>query len=556
MIKQFPGQKIPDTLIIGKCGTTRRTAFIKTPSFRENILAFLLIIVFIVTAYGNGMHAEWHLDDFDNIVNNSNVHLKSLTWPEIDKALHGMEKSGGHISRPLSYLSFAMNYYWNGLNVFGYHVINTAIHCLASIFLFLLIRNILVLPIFKGRYERWASGIAFAAAILWSTSPVQVTAITYIVQRMASLAGLFYVMTLYFYLKTRTAQNPWSKGAFAIAAGLSALSAFGTKENTFMLPVVVVLLDLLLLGKFPKRRIRQVLLAAGMAIIAISIAVFSFVDLSAIAGSYGIRPFSMEERLLTEPRIIFLYVSLLLFPVSSRLMLYHDIVWSSSLVDPITTIISIGAIGFLIVLAIWFSRTRPLIAFCILFFLFNHVIEGSFISLELIFEHRNYIPSMFFYLPPVLIAAACLESRDLPKICISFVIAGFVFIVAFQMYGTHARNALFDSRITLLTDNVTKTPRLSVVYHNLGVEYYNKQMYTEAYREYRKALQENRYMNLQQKGLTYYNLGIYYQYVAKDMAQARIQYAEAQRYTTEMDAAIRQLPVENEVDSAGKTNQK
>jgi hypothetical protein len=556
MIKTFRKQKISDTLIIGKYNTARRTVFMKSPSIRDNILAFFIIIALIVITYSNGMHAEWHLDDFDNIVNNSNVHLQSLTWPEIEKALHGMEKSGGHISRPLSYLSFAMNYYWDGLHVFGYHVINTAIHCLASIFLFLLIRNILMLPIFKGRYEKWALGIAFAATILWSTSPVQVTAITYIVQRMASLAGLFYVMTLYFYLKTRTAQNPWSKGAFAFVAGLSALSAFGTKENTLMLPVVIALLELLLLGEFPKKHIRQILLAAGMTLIAISIGVFFFVDLSTITGNYGIRPFSMEERLLTEPRILFLYVSLLLFPVPSRLMLYHDIAWSTSLFDPITTIVAITAIVFLIVLSISISRTSPLIAFCILFFILNHVIEGSFISLELIFEHRNYIPSMFFYLPLVLIAADCLESRKIPKICKFFVIAGFIFAVAFQMYGTHMRNAIFDNRITLLTDNMAKTPRLSVVYHNLGVEYYNKQKYEEAYREYRKALQEGRYMNIQQKGLTYYNLGIYYQYVAKDMAQARIQYAEAQRYTTEMDAAIKQLPAENEGGSDGKANRK
>jgi len=466
--------------------------------------------------------------------------------------MYGMEKSGGHISRPVSYLSFALNYYVNGLNVFGYHVVNIAIHGLVSIVLFLLIRNILLLPVFKARYAKQSSAIALAAVVLWATSPIQVTAVTYIVQRMASLAGLFYILTLYLYLKARTSPQKGQRIIWAVAGIMSALCAFGSKENTLMLPVILLLFDLLLLREFPLKRARTILILAGLSALAVLTVAFCFLDFSTIAGDYDIRPFTMEERLLTEPRVLFFYASLLLFPVPSRLMLYHDIVWSTSILNPPATVIAVIAVVMLVLLCIVLSRKQPLTAFCILFFLLNHVIEGSFISLELIFEHRNYIPSMFFFLPLVLIATAILDGKKVHVALKTLLVGLFVIAVAFQMYGTVSRNATLATRIGLLTDNSAKAPRLSVIHHNLGVEYYNRRMYREAYDAYTKALRENRYMNIQQKGLTYYNLGLYFQYVAKDEKQAQVYYEEAKRYTTEMDDAITKQRLKNGDGPRGK----
>jgi len=545
MFKRLPAQKELAAIIASKHAVDLQLNFKSTPLLWKNVLASLFMIILLLIIYNNGMHAEWHLDDFDNIVNNANVHMKSLSRPEILKSLHGMEKSKAEISRPLAYLSFALNYYINGLHTFGYHVVNLAIHCLASIFLFLFIRNTLMLPVFNGNHEKQAFGIALATTILWSTSPIQVTAVTYIVQRMASMAGLFYIMTLYLYLKARTAHNPRLAGIFFVISGFSALCAFGTKENALMLPIIILIFDLLFLQRVSRKGIENIFLGLGLTLMVISMAALYFLDFSAIAGNYSIRPFTMMQRLLTEPRVIFLYISLLLFPTPSRLMLYHDITWSTSLFNPLTTIVSIIAIGFLVVLAVFLSRTKPLPVFCILFFLINHLIEGSFISLELIFEHRNYIPSMFFFLPPVMLAAYILENRTCHPSLKLFLMAGFIFAVAFQMHVTHTRNTLFQTRIDLLKDNATKTPRLSVVYHNLGVEYYNKHMYQQAYEEYLQALRVDRYMNIQQKGLTYYNLGLYFQYVAKDMKQAEVQYNEAKRYTTEMNDAIKLQPLQS-----------
>ena len=101
-------------------------------------------------------------------------------------------------------LLLPLNYYFDGLNVFWYHVVNFFIHYVTSVFLFLFIYNTLKLPILEGRYERNAYSIALLSTLFWAINPVEVMAVTYIVQRMASMTAMFYIMAMYFYLKGRT----------------------------------------------------------------------------------------------------------------------------------------------------------------------------------------------------------------------------------------------------------------------------------------------------------------------------------------------------------------
>ena len=91
--------------------------------------------------------------------------------------------------------------------MFGYHLVNFIIHFTATVFLYLFIKNSLMLPIFDNRYHDRAHLAAFLSAIIWAIHPIHVTAVTYIVQRMASMAGMFTIMSMYGYLKARTAET-------------------------------------------------------------------------------------------------------------------------------------------------------------------------------------------------------------------------------------------------------------------------------------------------------------------------------------------------------------
>jgi hypothetical protein len=175
------------------------------PRSRIYTFSFLTLLIVILITYGNSFHCEWHYDDFINIVDNPNVHLRDLTWQNVQKAFYGLSRPRPQIERPLSYLSFALNYYIGGVNVFGYHVVNVVIHYITSVFLFLFIFSTLKLPLLAKQYRSSAYAIALLAVFFWTLHPIQVTAVTYIVQRMASMAAMFYIMAMYFYLKGRTA---------------------------------------------------------------------------------------------------------------------------------------------------------------------------------------------------------------------------------------------------------------------------------------------------------------------------------------------------------------
>lgn len=490
------------------------------PEASKYTFTFIALFVFLLVIYSNSFQGQFVFDDTPNIIENNNVHLKSLDWPDIQKTFYGIE--GRKISRPFSYFSLALNYHFGGINVFGYHLVNFIIHYLAAVFLFLFIFNTLKLPALRERYGQAAYGIALLATVFWATSPLQVTAVTYIVQRMASMAGLFYILSMFFYLKGRTADKTWRIILYWVLCTASALMSFGSKENAVLLPISIWLYDLLLIqGVTRENLIKNVKILAPLVFV-FAVVGFWYVDIEHyLSGdAYAHRPFTLAERLLTEPRIIVFYVTLLLYPVSSRLTLIHDIQVSTSLFSPWGTLPAIVLILFFLAVAVYLSRKRPFLSFCILFFFLNHAIEGSFLALELIYEHRNYIPSMFFFAPLVIFILFVIDYFSYRKAIQFIIFAVITFLLVAQGHTVFMRNRLFTNPVLLWSDNLEKTPGLSRTYNNLGAAYWDLGYYDEAYNLYSKALFLNRYSNLSNRGVNLHNLGMYYLNVKKDYDKA------------------------------------
>ncbi|HOQ43366.1 MAG TPA: tetratricopeptide repeat protein [Smithellaceae bacterium] len=490
------------------------------PEASKYTFTFIALFVFLIVIYSNSFQGQFVFDDTPNIIENSNIHLQSLNWPDIKQTFYGI--LGEKISRPFSYFTLALNYHFGGLNVFGYHLVNFIIHYLAAIFLFLFIFNTLKLPALRERYGQAAYGIALLATVFWATSPLQVTAVTYIVQRMASMAGLFYILSMFFYLKGRTADKPWRSILYWGLCIVSALLSFGSKENAVLLPISIWLYDLLLIqGVTRKNLIKNVKILAPLVFV-FAVIGFWYVDIEHyLSGdAYAHRPFTLAERLLTEPRIIVFYITLLLYPVSSRLTLIHDIQVSTSLFSPGSTLPAIFLILFFLVVAVYLSRKRPFLSFCILFFFLNHAIEGSFLALELIYEHRNYIPSMFFFAPLVIFILFVIDYFSYKKVIQFTVVTVVTFLLVAQGHTVFMRNRLFTNPVLLWSDNLEKTPGLSRTYNNLGAAYWDLGYYDEAYNLYSKALFLNSYSNLSNRGVNLHNLGMYYLNVKKDYDKA------------------------------------
>jgi protein O-mannosyl-transferase len=510
------------------------------PNKRKYIVSFLLLAVFLSVIYANSLDCSWQYDDYGNIVENGAIHIKDLSWQSIEKGLYGIIGSA-RWQRPLSYFSFALNYYVGGLDVFGYHLVNLSIHCLTAFFLFLFIYHTLNLPLIRDKYGKNADSIALLSALLWAINPVQVTAVTYIVQRMASMVALFYIMSMFFYLQGRTDACLWKKGFFFMLAFFSGLLAVGTKENAAMLPISIFLYEYFLIRGISRENIKKswkYAIVAAMASLAICALYIG--DVSSLADDYEIRPFTMIERLLTQPRVLIFYISLLLYPLTSRMMLIHDIDLSTSLFHPWTTIPAILAIVLLIAAALWLYRKWPLISYCIVFFFLNHLIEGSFICLELIYEHRNYLPSLLFFVPISVLIIHGLQYFSDRKSLRLLIIAAVTSVLIIQGVTVYIQNNIYRDGISLWTDNRDKAPRLHVVRQNLATSYLMAGRIDEAFAEGQVAQKSYQAAMPSKKSKTHGLLGEYY-FRNNMNDEAIVQYKEALKWDPFYDVAYRRI---------------
>ena len=490
---------------------------------RKVIFALVVLPILILTIYSNTFQSSWHMDDSVNILQNRQLHLKSLTWNSIKHTFFAHPNQKGKFFRPIACVSFALNYYMGGLNVFGYHLVNILIHMVSAAFLFLFIYNTLSLPLVNGKKVLNAYAVALLATLFWASHPIQTQAVTYIVQRMASMAGMFYIMSMYFYLKGRTAIGWRRKTLFFACCLFSGLMAVGCKENAIMLPMSIYLFDLLLIQGVSKNVLRKnvkIVLAVLLLTLFTGMIyyVFSQKD-DPVFHRYGFRAFTLGQRLLTEPGVILLYLSLIFYPVSIRFSIDHDVPICEGLLNPPTALISLLILTALVILGLALAKRRPLIAFSILFFFLNHLIESTILPLELVFEHRNYIPSMFLFIP---VAYFLLHAMDHPSLrrsvrtLVAFFIIG---ILVFLGHATYIRNALWKTDESLWMAATERAPNLWRPWHNLGNYYSKNNRRQEAFACYFRALSKKTNIDRRDKHLTLYNIGVLHQQAGRtDMA--------------------------------------
>ena len=158
-------------------------------------IGMMAAIAFI--AYGNTFHVPFQFDDYPNIVSEPSIRLHSFTLHWLEQLIQNIKDS----IRFFTYFTFALNYYFGKFNVFGYHLVNLLIHIISGIFLYRFLLLTLNLSPLKERYGSSAFYIALFSSLLFIAHPIQTQSVTYIVQRMASMAGMFYLLAMLLYVK-------------------------------------------------------------------------------------------------------------------------------------------------------------------------------------------------------------------------------------------------------------------------------------------------------------------------------------------------------------------
>lgn len=402
----------------------------------------LLATLTTILIYWPGLHGGFFFDDYPNIIDNKGVLLKDVSFSSLQAtALSGIS---GIFSRPVSQLSFAVNYYFSGFDPFVFKLTNLVIHCLNAFLVYFL-----ALQLFKGQQSGFLRAdvrlYAAGVAIVWMIHPIQLTSVLYVVQRMTSLAALFMLLALLLHIRVRCDDSVNAPKlailflAWAVFWPLSILS----KEIGLLFPGFVMAYELIV-----RRSISGGLDAVGRGfkwitlISALLVPLYLLSPLSDwIFSGYNIRAFSLDERLMSEARIFWEYLRLIFFPAMEAFGLYHDdMPLSTGLFSPWTTLPAIFGLLGIVLIGFLVRKKFPLITFGIAWFFIGHALESTFIPLELMHEHRNYLP-LFGVCVVLIVGIGCLINR--PGVKRTIGIALFAAFLIYCMLITALRCEMF-----------------------------------------------------------------------------------------------------------------
>ena len=461
------------------------------------IASFLVLLLLVFSAYSNTFQSPPALDDFHSFVEEPKLQIESISLAK----LKNLTQTEFGYSRLLPMATFAWDFYWGKGHISAFHTTNLVIHyaCLGAVIFFLLtLFNCLQFQfpdeIPDGFPVFW---LVFFIAGIWSLNPVQTNAVTYLVQRMTSLAAMFYLLSFSFYMNARMQQQHKRRWPivffFYCLAGITALGAFLSKQNSATLPLLIILAEIMFFTPdLIQRLLYHRLLSAFFAIIILIGGVWFFSSfMPSLLSGYNHRNFTLTQRLLTELRVVSSYIVLLILPLPQFMNFEHDPTLSISFFSPVTTFFSLIFLCILVFIA-WKTRNRQrLISFGISWFFINLLIESTIIPLELKFEHRLYLPSIGFYLALVVAVIMLLKKLlQIKKVVLPSAVAlscGFIILSALSML-TYVRNTCWIDNVALYSDCVAKAPMKARNHSNLSRAYAGVGNYDKAIAEAERAI--------------------------------------------------------------------
>jgi len=453
---------------------------VKTHHSAHHIWYLLPFLLLGLAIYSNTLEVPFYFDDLSNIVENTHIRLSRFTVEGLKEAAF----QGLSSSRPVANISFALNYLVHGYDKEGYHIVNIFVHILSGIFLYLFIRRTLCLSSFGSAKISNPSIIAFCGAVIWFVHPVHTQSVTYVVQRMNSLASMFYILSFLLYVHGRLKERSRSKWAWFLGAAFVGMLSAGSKQIAVTLPFFILLYEWYFFHDLKKAWARKfVAYLIGPIVVLATLAYFyiGVNPLRILFSTSGDVEFSAVERLLTQFRVVIYYISLLFYPHPSRLNLDYDFIASRSLIDPITTFFSLMAVIGLFGLALYLAKRDRLMSFCILWFLGNLVLESFVAGLEMVYEHRTYLPSMLIFLPIVLLGYKYWKRKKLALVAVAII------VVVFSMW-TYERNNIWLDPIAFWRSCAEKSIQKARPCLNLASALASRGRVDEAIPHYEEAL--------------------------------------------------------------------
>ncbi len=460
----------------------------------KTLLCLMLFALFITGfAYSTGLTGGFAFDDYPNIVRNTAITDGDMSIRSLAQV--AWSGTAGPLKRPISMLSFALNYHLTGHSPRAFKITNLAIHMLNGLLVFWLCVLIL-----RARAERTgevldrrlvACGLVVSA--IWLVHPINLTSVLFVVQRMNSLAATLSLLAVIAYCigRFRIIANERG-GNLLVYLGFPLFVAIGAlcKENALLTVPLIALVEVCFFRFRSEKQIdRYGLLgffAVSLVIPGLIVCGYLLIQEDYLIAGYAGRPFTLIERLLTESRVIWFYVSMLLLPQLSQMGLFHDdFIVSVSLFEPNKTLIAVLTLIAFVVSAVASIRRYPLFAFAILWFAIGHSLESTVIPLELVHEHRNYLPSIGLLLGITVAGFEFLDKAASVR-WFSMALAGGLFLVFTTI--TFLRAGDWSDPITLATVEAERNPDSLRTIYELGRVRYGAYLMHGDDRDFRESL--------------------------------------------------------------------
>jgi tetratricopeptide (TPR) repeat protein len=488
----------------------------------KTLLHLALIVLLGLLAYSNTFDIPFVFDDEPNIRDNPLI-KDFIYFKEPVKAEEvPMDYDIWFTNRIVGYLTFALNHAFHGLDVRGYHAVNLANHIANALLIYWLVLLTFMTPFGQESSIRdHAKIIALFSGVLFVSHPIHTQAVTYIVQRFASLATFFYLLSLALYIRCRLSGTLNFKSITLYVLFLfSAVLAMKTKEIAFTLPLVIALYEFMFFrGLLRKRLPYLVPILLTMLIIPMSL-LGADKPIGNVIGEFQeatrlVTEMPRSDYLFTQFHVISTYIRLLFLPVNQNLDYDYPVFHSLFDLPVFFSFLFLASIFGIGIILLHKSRTAEpamrLASFGILWFFITLSVESSVIPIvDVIFEHRVYLPNAGIIVATVTAGALLVEKINGRKMMMAAIVCG-VILTAVLGSATYARNSTWKNNTSIWEDVVSKSPEKWRGHHNLGNEYQEAGLQEKAIQQYKEAIRLNpddarSYNDL---GISYKMLGLY-----------------------------------------------
>jgi len=474
--------------------------------------AISVICLLGILIYSNTLHNPFVFDDDPSITKNAAIRKLARPgdiwdfWP----------------TRFVTYLTFAINYRLGGLDTTGYHIFNIVVHCASACAVCWLALLTLSTPLMKREMiaTRFRLGFALFAGLIFVAHPVQTQAVTYIVQRAASLATLFFIVSLAFYAKARLAQEEGgsrnSPLPLYLASFVTAMIAYFTKEMTLTLPFMMLVYEMLFFRTKKAFGVKNCApFLVTILVVPLTMIMTKSVNIEEMRRmSEGATTIPHATYILTQCRVVITYMRLLFLPVRQNLDYDYPVSHSVFEVPVLAGLLLVAA---LLTAAFKISPRHRLASFGIFWSFLALLPESGVIPIkDVIFEHRLYLPMAGF---SIFLASGAYYLFG--KTRQQYAIAILAVLVAVYAAMAYQRNFVWKDALTLWNDAAIKSPHKARPYCNRGIAYADRKEYDKAISDYERSLEINPHY-----AQAYYNRGNVY-YDTKEYQRAAADYDRA-----------------------------